>query len=293
MKTTNKTIFLTALSSVILTAVNPALAQTRIDIDYETPAFENRELTVGAVKVLVNYKPFNLDQGDSFEDNNLSYRIFYNGVEQSKQEAFTLYSGSIFLEDLDENELPEVVVSTFSGGAHCCTNFQIYTWQKDQFIETETGYLDGYGGEFKDLNGDGKIEFVTADNAFLYQFSSYAGSFPPSQILSFNNGEFNNVTRQYSQELKSTAWQMYQAFVTAKQEGYEVNGILAGYVAQKILLGEYEDGWKFMLANCDRTSDWGLEIYQGEEVVGRYPDFPTALRAFLIEEGYLNKNGRP
>jgi hypothetical protein len=293
MKITNKTIFLTALSSVILTVVNPVFAETRIELDHETPTFENKELTMSAVKVLVNYKPFNVEQGDSFEDKNLSYRIFYDGVEQSEREASTLYMGSIFLEDLDKNNLPEIIVSTYSGGAHCCTNFQIYTWQKDRFIETETGYLDGYGGEFKDLNGDGKIELVMADNAFLYRFSGYASSFPPTQILSFNNGEFKNVTRQYSQELKSTVWQMYQAFVEAKKESYELNGILAGYVAQKILLGGYEEGWKFMLANYDRTSDWGLEIYRGEKVVGRYPDFPTALRAFLIEESYLDKNVKP
>jgi hypothetical protein len=293
MKTTNKTIFLTALSSVILTAVNPALAEKRIDIDYETPAFEGKELTMGAIKILVNYKPLNLEQGDSFEDKNLHYRIFYDGVEQSEQKISTFNNGSIFLKDLDGNNLSEVIVSTFSGGAHCCTNFQIYTWQNERFIETETGYLNSGGGQFKDLDGDGKIEFLTDDNAFLYQFSSYAGSFPPSLTLSFHNGEFTDVTRQYTQQLKATAWDMYTAFIEAKQQGYEVNGVLAGYVAQKILLGEYEEGWKFMLANYDRTSDSGLEIYRGEKVVGRYPDFPTALRAFLIDEGYLDKNVRP
>lgn len=282
-------IFLTFLSSVILTVVNPALARTQIEIDYETPAFENKELTMGAVKVLVNYKPFNLDRGDSFESKNLYYRIFYNDVEYSKREAFTFNNSSILLKDLDGNNIPEVIISTYSGGAHCCTNFVIYTWQKNQFIETEKSDLNSGGGEFKDLNGDGKIEFLTGDNAFLYLFSSYAGSFPPSLILSFNNGKFKNVTRQYSQELKSTAWQMYQAFLESKKEGYEVNGILAGYVAEKILLGEYEAGWKFMLANYDRTSDWGLEIYRGEKVIGKYPNFPTALKAFLIKEGYLSQ----
>ncbi len=282
-------IFLTFLSSVILTVVNPALARTQIEIDYETPAFENKELTMGAVKVLVNYKPFNLDRGDSFESKNLYYRIFYNDVEYSKREAFTFNNSSILLKDLDGNNIPEVIISTNSGGAHCCTNFVIYTWQKNQFIETEKSDLNSGGGEFKDLNGDGKIEFLTGDNAFLYLFSSYAGSFPPSLILSFNNGEFKNVTRQYSQELKSTAWQMYQAFLESKKEGYEVNGILAGYVAEKILLGEYEAGWKFMLANYDRNSDWGLEIYRGEKVIGKYPNFPTALKAFLIKEGYLSQ----
>jgi hypothetical protein len=287
MKITSPTIFLTVLSSIIFAAVNPLLAQTRIDIDYETPAFE-KELTVDAVKVLVNYKPIILEQGDSLENQNLHYQIFFDGVKQTEKKDLTFNNGSVFLQDLDGNNVPEIIVSTFSGGAHCCTNFQIYTWQNNQFIETETGYLNSGGGEFKDLNGDGKIEFLTDDNAFLYQFSSYAGSFPPSLILSFNNGELKNVTRQYTQQLKATAWQMYRAFVETKQQGYEVNGVLAGYVAQKILLGEYKAGWQFMLANYDRTSDWGLQIYQGEKEVGRYPDFPTALRAFLIERGYLN-----
>jgi len=72
-----------------------------------------------------------------------------------------------------------------------------------------------------------------------------------------------------------------------------VNGILAGYVAQKALLGEYEEGWKFMLANYDRTSEWGLAIYQENREIGKYPNFPTALRAFLIQQGYLDKNGKP
>ncbi len=279
-------IFLTILSSAILTVVNPALARTQIEIDYQTPAFEDREITMNVVKVLVNYKPFNLDKGDSFEDKNLYYRIFYNGVEQSKQKAFTFNNSSILLKDLDGNNIPEVIISTNSGGAHCCTNFIIYTWQKNQFVETKTGDLNAGGGVFKDLNGDGKIEFLTEDNAFLYQFSSYAGSFPPSQILSFNNGEFKN---QYPQKLKSTAWQMYQAFLESKKESYEVNGILAGYVAEKILLGEYKAGWKFMLANYDRTSDWGLEIYRGEKVIGKYPNFPTALNAFLIQTDYLSQ----
>jgi hypothetical protein len=134
---------------------------------------------------------------------------------------------------------------------------------------------------------------VSVDNSFLYAFSSYASSFPPSQIYTFTNGKFEDVTRSYTQHLRSHAWEMYQAFLQSKKEQYEVNGILAGYVAQKILLGEYEQGWKFMLANYDRTSDWGLTIYQENREISRYPNFPTALKAFLIQQGYLDKNGQP
>ncbi len=134
---------------------------------------------------------------------------------------------------------------------------------------------------------------VIVDNAFLYAFSSYAGSSPPSQIFSFQNGRFVNTTRQYPQYLRSTAWQMYQSLLRSNQNTGEVNGILAGYVAQKILLGEYQQGWDFMLAHYDRQSNWGLEITAGDRAVGQYSDFPAALRAFLIEQGYLTRQGQP
>lgn len=269
---------------------SPLLAQTAIEIDSDTAAFSNRTISSGAVKISVDYKPFVWEENQNNDDedaNNLKYKLFYNNQMELETQDSTYNSGKIWLQDLDNDKQPEVMVSTFTGGAHCCTNTVIYRWQGNKFAKTETGFMDGGGGAFEDLNKDGKMEFLTFNNAFLYAFSSYAGSFPPSVILEYNQGKFKDVTRQYPQELKATVNQMYEAFVNSKKEDYEVNGILAGYVAQKILLGEYEDGWKFMLANYDQTSDWGLEIYKNDEVVGKYPDFPTALKAFLKENGYL------
>ncbi|MGB3695501.1 MAG: hypothetical protein WA865_02120 [Spirulinaceae cyanobacterium] len=188
----------------------------------------------------------------------------------------------------------EVIVQTYSGGAHCCSKFSIYTWQGDGFAAENTGYLDGIGGEFKDLDGNGTKEFYALDNAFFYAFSSYVGSFPPSMILSLENGQFVDVTQQFRQELKGQAWRMFQTFRESQAQGYGANGILAGYVAQKILLGEFDQGWEFMLANYNRTSDWGLNIYNDQgDVIGTYIDFPTALRAFLIDLGYLLPDGTP
>lgn len=275
-----------------LSVTLPVLAQTKIELNHES-VVQNQEIQDGKIKVIINYKPINFEAEETFDENNLKYKILYDGVEKVSEETSTVYTGSVSLQDLDNNNSPEVIIETYSGGAHCCTNFNIYSWQSNQFINTETGYSDGNGGSFTDLNKDGEIEFVTYDNAFLYRFSAYAASFPPTQILKFHNGEFIPVTRQYPTLLKSTAWEMYQAYLRAKAEDYDVNGILAGYVAQKILLGEFQDGWNFMLANYDRTSDWGLEIYEGENEVGKYNNFPTALKAFLIEQGYLNQNGQP
>ena len=196
----------------------------------------------------------------------------------------------MFLQDLDKNGRDEVVIRTFSGGAHCCTNYVIYTWNSQQFIKTETGYLDGNGGGFEDIDGDGKLEFLTYDNSFLYKFSSYAGSFAPSLIYSFENGTLNDVTRNHPKILRETLQRMYESIKEKQKDDYEINGVLAGYVAQKILLGEYEEGWKLMLANYDKNSDWGLEIdNEQENVTNKYPDFPTALKAFLIQQNYLDE----
>lgn len=266
---------------------------TEIAIDAETTDFQNREIKSGSVRVLVDYREYDFDSTDESSSNNLRYKIFYEGKLQVEENTSTVSMASVFLQDLDNNGIPEAIIRTFSGGAHCCTSHSIYNWQENRFKKTEIEYLDGIGGNFKDLNNDKIFEFVTYDNSFLYTFSSYAGSFPPSLIYTLQNGKLKNVTRQFPQELQATLKEMQQAFSEVKKEGYEVNGVLAGYVAQKILLGDYEGGWKFMLENYDRSSEWGLEIYEGDRQVGTYPDFPSALKAFLIRTKYLDPNGKP
>ena len=106
------------------------------------------------------------------------------------------------------------------------------------------------------MNGDGTLEFLSADNAFLYAFDSYAGSFPPTRIYQYKAGKLINATRQYPKVLRAHAWEMYQAFQrTQKEAEFSRNGVLAGYVGQKILLGEYSQGWDLMLASYNRKSD--------------------------------------
>ncbi len=265
----------------------PVLAATEIETSGEP--ILNQELTDGKVRVIVNYEPTE----NRFETP-LAYQIFQGDTLYIDSASEGAGYGSVKLDDINNDGTNEVIIQTYSGGAHCCTTFSIYTWQGDDFVAETTGYLDGGGGSFEDLDGDGTKEFQTLDNAFFYAFDSYAGSFPPSMILSLENGQFVDVTKQFRQKLKGHAWQMFQAIRESQAQGYGANGILAGYVAQKILLGEFDQGWEFMLANYDHTSDWGLKIYNDQsEVIGTYTDFPTALRVFLIDLGYLLPDGTP
>jgi hypothetical protein len=238
--------------------------------------------------VSVSYSPYTPDRGSAENTKNLSYQISYNGQVKVKNSVLTINTGQVSLKDLDGDRLSEVIVSNYSGGAHCCTNFKIYSWRGTLFSETQMGLLDGGGGIFQDLNGDGKQEFLTSDNAFLYAFSSYAGSSPPSAIYEFRNGKLEKATRKYPKYLRSRLQEMFQAY-KERHNNNEINGVMAGYVAQKALLGEFKQGWDFMLANYDRPSDWGLARYDntGKEI-GRYRDFPAALKALLIQRGYID-----
>ncbi len=267
-------------------------AQTEIVIDSNSKAFQSRKLQVGAIGVSVSYSPYTPDRGSAENTKNLSYQISYNGEVKVKNSDLTLYTGHVSLKDLDGDRLSEVIVSSYSGGAHCCTNLKIYSWRGDRFTETQTGLLDGDGGMFQDLNGDGRQEFLTSDNSFLYAFSSYAGSFPPSTIYEFRNGKLEEVTRQYPKYLRSRLQEMFKAYKEQRNQK-DINGVIAGYVAQKALLGEFKQGWDFMLANYDRSSDWGLARYnkKGKEI-GRYCDFPAALKALLIQRGYVDAKDR-
>jgi hypothetical protein len=283
---------ITASLAPIALAETASTLEPTLELTSDMEGFENRELFQGPVRVVASYQP--VDFNSEVQDNNLQLQLYYNNeLQQSVTETVFMF-GSVDLIDLDSDGTPEVVVQAYTGGAHCCMSVSTYTWQDEQFQPIYFDYLDGGGGRFEDLDGDGLTEFITVDNAFFYTFSSYAGSYPPSLILTFQDGEYLDTTAQFTQRLGSTAWDMYESVDQRDDEGYEINGLLAGYVAQKIRLGQYQDGWDFMMARYDQENDWGLERFDDEgNVTEEYSDFPEALQAFLQELGYLSTDGRP
>ncbi|WOD40988.1 hypothetical protein [Nodosilinea sp. E11] len=289
-----KAILKSLLLSSLFTLSLPALAETpRIEIDYDTGDLTDQQIEQGPIRVVASYTPIDYDAETI--GNNLSLQLFYNDeLQLSVTDTAAMFAG-IDLIDLDSNGTAEVVVQTFTGGAHCCMAYTTYAWQDGQFNPIYFSYLDGGGGEFKDLNGDGKMEFVTLDNAFFYSFSSYAGSYPPSVILTYDNGQYRDTTTQFTNYIEDIAAGMRFTIEDPEfADRGDKNGVLAGYVAQNIRLGRYRAAWQYMLAHYGRTDDWGLYTYTDDgEMVQTYPDFPTALYAFLQDLGYLDASGRP
>ncbi|NJL45623.1 MAG: hypothetical protein HC922_07595 [Leptolyngbyaceae cyanobacterium SM2_3_12] len=72
--------------------------------------------------------------------------MFYNDDLQLSVEETVYMFGSVDLTDLDSDGIPEVVVQSFTGGAHCCMAISTYTWQGEGFRPIYFDYLDGGGG---------------------------------------------------------------------------------------------------------------------------------------------------
>ena len=200
---------------------------------------------------------------------------------------------SIQIAELDPgNAHPEVVVSFFTGGAHCCSVTHVVTSSTDgsDWTTVHVGEFDGGPLLAVDLDGDGIYEFETRDNAFLYAFGCYACSLAPLQVLALRDGKIEDVGSEARFGPAHAAWLKNMILSVPDQD---VNGFLAGYVGQKIRLGESQQAWDLMLKYYDRNSDWGLEVCDGDrdeggECLGETTKvaFPDALERMLNKNGY-------
>jgi len=85
--------------------------------------------------------------------------------------------------DITGGGIPEAIVWSSSGGAHCCYTFQILQLGK-QFSEVAEIPADhSETAHFEDLRHDGKYEFVGGDWAFAYWHTGFVQSPAPRVVL--------------------------------------------------------------------------------------------------------------
>lgn len=253
-----------------------------------------QEISQGPVKAVLSFTEEKNEDGDIMQKPVVA--IFTNGKELTKLEGEAGFGSppvSVQIAEIDPgNPNPEVVVSFYTGGAHCCSDTSVITSSADgsTWKTVDIGEFDGGPMLATDLNGDGRYEFRTRDNAFLYAFACYACSEAPLEVLAVENGVVKNVTTEASFKPAHAA---YLKSMISNVPGEDVNGFLAGYVGEKILLGEGKQAWDLMLAYYDKASDWGLEVCDqplnddgecsGQEIKLTFPD---ALERLLKENGY-------
>jgi hypothetical protein len=183
--------------------------------------------------------------------------------------------------DLEGDGEPEVLVDVYTGGAHCCALTEILRFNGTTYAPAETSW-GNIGYELKDLDGDGRPELVTLDDAFSYAFTSYAASFHPPLVLDYDataKGSFVDVTRRFPALVRKNAKETLHALARFRRQRFETLGAVSAYVADLYLLGRGREVRPY-LARARKRGDL-------RTVSGRAPrSFAAKLLGFLHKQGY-------
>jgi hypothetical protein len=170
---------------------------------------------------------------------------------------------------------PFVVIDTYSGGAHCCDDLRLLIPERDRFRVVDLGSYDGIAipSQPKDLDGDGRIDFLVDDEEFIDTFAGHAESLAPPKILNVVNGRVVDVSARHSfapifrRDMADT-----RKRCLSPKSNPQRNGPCAAYVADAARVGQFHRAWKEMLRVYDHS----------------WKNYPDDLRAFLQSLGYID-----
>lgn len=192
-----------------------------------------------------------------------------------------------------DNDYPEVYFASYSGGAHCCTTVIVAEQVGDHWVVVPVGDFDGDGDYLTDADGDGVAEIVTVDNRFLYQFDSYAASAAPLVVYTVRGGEVVDVTAEPRYLAAQRDWLQQLEETVEPNDRWVSRGFLAGWLAQRIHLGEGPAAWQELNDNWDFASDEGEDVCltggepeDCEAANLKTVEFPERLRLYLTQNGY-------
>ncbi len=191
------------------------------------------------------------------------------------------------------NTRPEVFFTSYSGGAHCCTQVIVASQVGGRWKAVDVGAFDGNGDFLDDLDGDGIAEIVMIDNRFFYQFDSYAASIGPLQVLAIRRGEAVDVSREMQFLPAHRDWLAALEDGWTGPDRWTSPGFLAGWVAASQRVGKGRAAWEALDANWDHAADDGEEVCLVARPIEDCPrrqravlGFPERLKLFLEQNGY-------
>jgi hypothetical protein len=149
-------------------------------------------------------------------------------------------------DDITADGVQELVVRSFSGGAHCCETLRVYalgdTPRRLLLYEAN----NAMGAEARDVNGDGRRELILGDDTFAY-FDDLCYACSPAHlplVACYTGSRFEDCTRQFPDLLRERR-DAYLARVGPPADAADtaqVKGAALGALALSELLGEEEKG---------------------------------------------------
>ncbi len=194
----------------------------------------------------------------------------------------------------------QLLVTSYTGGAHCCVHIQILDDVDGQWRTLDIGAFDGEPIPVfpTDIDGDGITDIERADDRFAYAFGCYASSWMPPRIFNIRRGKVQDVSgsaryrKLYVKDFKEAKSQCVK----------HANPACAGMVADSYRLGGSDKAWSVAMVNIDRDDGWLLPGCKVKPIDNMCPEdqqfhsgeFRAALTQFLIENGIApNLRGTP
>jgi hypothetical protein len=201
---------------------------------------------------------------------------------------------SVSIANIDPtNKSPEVYFSSYTGGAHCCSDIVVATETDKGWVAVPIGAFDGDGDYLQDLNDDDEAEIVTVDNSFLYTFDCYACSAAPLVIKTVRDGKAVDITTEPRFAKAHRDWLKQLEDDSDPVARWKSPGFLAGWVAASIRAGEGEQAFAQVQKRWDLASDPGEETCTTGADIDACPaadrkmlKFPERLKLFLDRNGY-------
>lgn len=185
--------------------------------------------------------------------------ILKDGHRVYREEGFRFHIGSAYEEekkstlipmgrDITGDGEPDLVVSEWSGGGHCCFTFRVFQIGKEfrKIATIDAGH--GERADFADLDGDSTLEFVMNDWTFAYWRTSFGDSPAPKVILRYRDGAY----RLAPDLMRANPPSSMQLDTLAKEvrghedwKGGEPPGGLWGVMLDLIYTGHANMAWSF------------------------------------------------
>jgi hypothetical protein len=193
------------------------------------------------------------------------------------------YSHSVLVQDMDGDGEPEVLIDAYSGGAHCCERTRVYRFRRGDYGFT-THQWGNQVYDLRDLDGDGRREFVSADDAFSYAFAAYAFSRWPILILESRGSRLVERTRDFPGAVRRDMRAQRHAYRVARRHHDVVGPALGAYAADLHHLGRHAEARR-VVARALRRGELRRRHTSDLGPFGRA--YVRRLNAILRNGGYL------
>jgi hypothetical protein len=99
--------------------------------------------------------------------------------------------------DFNGDGKKNVLISSYTGGAHCCVMLFIGVMENGKFYIPDTLFLGNAWYNIEDSEKDRTLEIQTGTDMFAYAFTNYAETRFPPRVYRVKKSKFKDVTKDY------------------------------------------------------------------------------------------------